>query len=403
MKRKILIIPSWYPTLDNKALGSFYREQALSLGDNFDLYVITISPRKTNFFSFFYFYLARKFFYYEIPQPPSGFGIIYWQIGTPAFLSYFIPFVRRWEKFNYKIMCRYSYLSLMNKIGELNWNPDFIHAQSVINGGIFAHYLSDKFKVPYLITEHQVFLMQYYNKYEQNMIYFAIRNAKCFMVVSEHQKRQILMNGIACNPLVLGNMVDDNHFTINKAKKDVFNILAVTYPHYIKDNDTLFNAIKSLVSNAVRDFKVLIVGGDVNNPGMIDKENPLYKQAESYGVSEYVEILNQVDREKMPEIYNKCDVLVSTSIAETFGIACCEAMMCGVPVIATANGGIDEMLTKQNGIKVPIGDHSAVAKAILQIKNKEILFNPEEVRSSVIGKFGKDAFRNKLMEIYKSV
>lgn len=403
MKKKILIIPSWYPTLDNKALGSFYREQALLLGEYFDFYVIAISPRKTNFFKFFYYYLARKFFYYQIPQPPSGFGIIYWQIDTPAFLSYFIPIVRRWEKYNYKIMCRYSYLSLTNKMGELNWNPDIIHAQSTVNGGIFAHYLSDKFKVPYLITEHQVFLMQFYNNYEQDMMRFAINNAKCFMVVSEHQKRQILMNGIACNPVVLGNMVDDGLFTINKAEKDVFNILVVTYPHYIKDNDTLFNAIKSLVSGQVSDFKVLIVGGDVNNPDLIDHENPLYKLAESHGVSEYVEILNQVDRDKMPEIYNKCDVLVSTSIAETFGIACCEALMCGVPVIATANGGIDEMLTKQNGIKVPIGDYGAVVRAILQIKNKDVAFNPEEIRNSVINKFGTTVFKNKIKDIYKNI
>jgi len=289
------------------------------------------------------------------------------------------------------------------KMGKLNWNPNFIHAQSVINGGIFAHYLSDKFKVTYFITEHQVFLMHFYSKYEQNMMRFAIKNAKCFMVVSEHQKRQILMNGISCNPVVLGNMVDDSIFTISKAKKDVFNILVVTYPHYIKDNETLYKAIRCLLSEQVKDFKVQIVGGDLNNTALTDKENPLYKEAENYGITEYVEILNHVEREKMPEIINTCDVLVSTSIAETFGIACCEAMMCGVPVISTANGGIDEMISEKNGIKIPIRDEKALAAAILQIKNKVITFNPDEIRNSVVEKFGRNAFKTKSSEIYDSV
>jgi glycosyltransferase involved in cell wall biosynthesis len=102
----------------------------------------------------------------------------------------------------------------------------------------------------------------------------------------------------------------------------------------------------------------------------------------------------------MPGYYNKSDVFVSTSIAETFGVAQCEAMMCGVPVIATANGGIDDMISEKNGIKIPIQDYKALAKAILQIKNKEVQFKPDEIRNSVIGKFGKDAFKNKLLEVY---
>jgi glycosyltransferase involved in cell wall biosynthesis len=208
------------------------------------------------------------------------------------------------------------------------------------------------------------------------------------------------MNGINCTPLVVGNCIDESVFFINKGEKDVFNILVVTYPSYIKDNETLFNAIKVLKLQGITDFKVLIIGGDFDNLYLTDKNNPLFKQAESFGILEYLEFLNYVNREEMPGYYNKSDVFVSTSIAETFGVAQCEAMMCGVPVIATANGGIDDMISEKNGIKIPIQDYKALAKAILQIKNKEVQFKPDEIRNSVIGKFGKDAFKNKLLEVY---
>ncbi|HQN17285.1 MAG TPA: glycosyltransferase, partial [Bacteroidales bacterium] len=300
-------------------------------------------------------------------------------------------------------MCKLSFISLSNELNKLSWSPDIIHAQATEDGGILANYLSEKLNVPYLITEHQLFLLQYYTNLKKYNISKAIEKAAKMIVVSEHQKRQILMTRIECDPVVLGNFVDDSLFTIGKTKKDVFNILVVTYPHYIKDNETLYKAIKRLLSEQIRDLKVRIVGGDLNSSALADKDNPLYKEAENYGITEYIEILNHVDREKMPEIINSCDVLVSTSIAETFGIACCEAMMCGVPVIATANGGIDEMISEKNGIKIPIRDEKALAAAIVQIKNKVITFNPDEIRNSVIDKFGRKAFKNKLSEIYDSV
>lgn len=297
-------------------------------------------------------------------------------------------------------MCKYSYLSLTKEIDKLNWKPNLIHAQSVEDGGILANYLSHKFEVPYIITEHQVFLLQKFSDFKIKLIFSSFVNAKKVLAVSEHQKRQILMNGINCTPLVVGNCIDESVFFINKGEKDVFNILVVTYPSYIKDNETLFNAIKVLKLQGITDFKVLIIGGDFDNLYLTDKNNPLFKQAESFGILEYLEFLNYVNREEMPGYYNKSDVFVSTSIAETFGVAQCEAMMCGVPVIATANGGIDDMISEKNGIKIPIQDYKALAKAILQIKNKEVQFKPDEIRNSVIGKFGKDAFKNKLLEVY---
>ncbi|MBS4062399.1 MAG: glycosyltransferase family 4 protein [Bacteroidetes bacterium] len=400
--KKILYIPSWYPTPENRMKGSFFREQAFLFND-FDIFVTTIVPLEVNIFKFSYNYLKKRFLYFDIQTPPKGYGIYYFQIEIPNIFKLFRPLANRIERINFKIMCKYSFFSLKNKLDDLNWRPDLIHAQSTVDGGIFAYYLSRKFNIPYIITEHQVFLLQNFSAFKIDLIHQAISKATSFLAVSEHQKRQILMNGISCFPKVVGNLVDDTLFNIDRQGNNIFTILVVTYPSYIKDNETLFKAVKILTTKNITNFKVQIIGGDFNNLQLKDKENPLYKEAEKADIIDYVEILNYIDRAKMPEFYNKADVFVSTSIAETFGVSQCEAMMCGVPVIATANGGIDDMISESNGIKIPIQNHQSLAQAIMQVKNREIQFDPQEVRNSVVYKFGKTAFKNNLTKIYTSI
>lgn len=401
--KKILYIPSWYPTPENKLIGSFFREQALLFDNDFDFFVFTTLPLEVNFIKFLYLYIKNKFQYFDIQQQPKGTGIYYYQIKNSFIFKVFKPLSWIIERVNYKVMCKSSLLALKSEINRLKWSPDLIHAQSTVDGGILAHFFSIKFDIPYIITEHQFFLLHYHKSYKIKKIFSAVTNADIFLAVSEHQKRHILINGIDCFPLVVGNFVDDLLFNVHKQKQNTFNILAVTYPSFIKDNETLFKTIKYLVLNNITNFKFQIIGGDFFNIHLRDKENPLYKQAESFDVIDYVEILNFVEREKMPDCYNKCDVFISTSIAETFGVSICEAMMCGVPVIATSNGAIDDMISEINGIKVSIQDYVSMANAIIQIKENKLRFDAQEIRKSVLDKFGTTAFKNKLMKFYDTV
>jgi glycosyltransferase involved in cell wall biosynthesis len=62
------------------------------------------------------------------------------------------------------------------------------------------------------------------------------------------------------------------------------------------------------------------------------------------------------------------DVYVHASRYETFGIAIAEAMACGTPVVATATGGIPEVVRDgADGLLVPGGDAAAMAAAIRRL------------------------------------
>jgi len=69
----------------------------------------------------------------------------------------------------------------------------------------------------------------------------------------------------------------------------------------------------------------------------------------------------------MPTIYQKYDYFVNTSRTEAQGVAMCEAMACGLPVIATNVGGTPEfVINGYNGLLTP-PKSSAIRNAILEI------------------------------------
>jgi glycosyltransferase involved in cell wall biosynthesis len=58
-------------------------------------------------------------------------------------------------------------------------------------------------------------------------------------------------------------------------------------------------------------------------------------------------------------------VAVVPSLYEPFGLVALEALACGVPVIASAVGGLKEIvLDGESGLLVPPGDVSALARAL---------------------------------------
>lgn len=68
----------------------------------------------------------------------------------------------------------------------------------------------------------------------------------------------------------------------------------------------------------------------------------------------------------------KLDVLVSASRSEAFGLAMAEALVCGVPVVATATEGARSLIEDGvNGLLVPVGDVRALAAAVSSLLGDE--------------------------------
>jgi glycosyltransferase involved in cell wall biosynthesis len=129
---------------------------------------------------------------------------------------------------------------------------------------------------------------------------------------------------------------------------------------------TLAQAIPRVV-RACPDVTFLFVGPDmpIGTTGGTHQQE-LIKQLARYHIEERVHFLPRQTRESLVSLYQTGAVCVVPSLYDNLPFACLEAMACGKPVIASAVGGLAEIVTSgQNGLLVMPGDPEALAEQLI--------------------------------------
>ena len=98
-------------------------------------------------------------------------------------------------------------------------------------------------------------------------------------------------------------------------------------------------------------------------------DGPLRDQLEKLAavlkVHERTKFLGQKGRDGVVRLLHDCEIFVLPSKSEPFGIVVIEALACKKPVVASAVGGIPEIIENgKNGLLVSPGDPIALANAI---------------------------------------
>jgi glycosyltransferase involved in cell wall biosynthesis/phosphoheptose isomerase len=112
--------------------------------------------------------------------------------------------------------------------------------------------------------------------------------------------------------------------------------------------------------------ELVVAGGPERSRLHRDPEaRRLTELAHETGVADRVELRGRLEREEVPRLLRSSDALVSAPWYEPFGITPLEAMACGVPVVATAVGGmIDTVVDGVTGVHVPPRDPERLAAGI---------------------------------------
>lgn len=120
---------------------------------------------------------------------------------------------------------------------------------------------------------------------------------------------------------------------------------------------------------ALPDTELVIAGGpDKCELGDDEHGRFLRAFAESMGVSEQVRLAGRVSRRQMPALLRSADAVVCAPWYEPFGIVALEAMACGVPVVASAVGGLtDTVVDGVTGALVPPRKPRALAETLHQL------------------------------------
>lgn len=120
-----------------------------------------------------------------------------------------------------------------------------------------------------------------------------------------------------------------------------------------------------------------------------------------------------LDRESLYELYHIADVGIVPSLFEPFGYVPLEMMMHGLPVVATATSGLNEVVDENCGAKVPLlvsADRVEIDTSLLAEKIIELLEHPAEARRAgeygrkrYLRNFSSASFGDKMMSFYQSL
>ncbi len=127
----------------------------------------------------------------------------------------------------------------------------------------------------------------------------------------------------------------------------------------------------------------------------------LEKQARDLGLADRVKFLGT--RRDMPLIYRALDVFVLPSRWEGLPLALLEAMAAGLPVVASAVGGVKGVIRDGvNGRLVPPGDPQALAAAVLELARRPRLRTEmgAAARNAVKKHYSREAMLDRLAALY---
>lgn len=105
--------------------------------------------------------------------------------------------------------------------------------------------------------------------------------------------------------------------------------------------------------------------------------------------------------QELVDLYSGSDVLINTTYADTFPTVNLEALACGTPVITYRTGGSPEAVDSKTGVVIEQGDVTALANAIMQMREKPL--SSVDCRKHAEEHFDKDKCFEKYVELYREL
>ena len=375
----VMFIPSWYHNKRNPVHGSFFKEQALALQDRGikitvaynEIWPLTLAFKVKEKIGVNYnIEEGLKTYRYKnynfLPKNPMMFKI----------------FNKRLEKL---------YKEIIKKEGKI----DIIHCQSSLWAEISANYISKKYNIPLIITEHSSIEKAVYIKESyKHLIKKSYVEADKLIAVGNGLKKEISKFSGRKNIEVIHNLIPVENFHIKKAENKDFTFFSLAFLEGEKGMDILIKAFSKYFKETA---SKLIIGGDGS------QKEYLIKLCEDLGITNQVDFIGALSREEVSEYMSSCDSFVLASKYETFGVVYIEALASGKPIIGTYNGGADDIINKDNGLIVKVDEIEELGRAMKYVKDNIVLYDANKIRSECITKFSKKKITDEILEVYNSV
>lgn len=277
-------------------------------------------------------------------------------------------------------------ISVISKIRDfINQSGcDLVHCHGA-RANYIALFIMKKLKVPVITTLHSDYKLDFAGNFRKNLVYtpinaFALRRFKHILTVTNAFKNMLIKRGFKSERLhVIYNGIDFNQRLNFCTKPEFFERMHIPYSpdkkyvgiaarlFAVKGVNVFLEAAKETVKKS-KDIDFIVVGdGELM---------PEYKKfVADNALSDRVFLAGQItDEDMMTSFYNAIDINMLTSYSESFPYALLEGARMHKATIATAVGGIPEMIeNEKTGILVKSGDSAKISKEILRLCSDKTL------------------------------
>ena len=322
-----------YPTPESPVAGVFVKEHARAAAEHADIAVVHLDRGGGT----------------TAPHPVAGEEFPTWRVGYP---SRPVPV----SVAAHLAGARRAYRAVVRS----GFEPDLIHAHFFL-AGLPAVLIARRSEKPAVITEQwSIFLpsdpMQLTRTLRRSARY-AFEHADLVLPASEALRRGIEAQGIEASFRVVPNVVDTSLFHEGaRGESDSPRLLAVGLLYEAKGYEFLIEAV-SLLAAQGRAFHLDVIGDGPNRAA--------YEElAASLDVTGRITFHGLKSKEEVASAMRSADLFVLTSRYDNNPCVLIEAMATGLPVVATAVGGIPEMVDSRSGRLATPNDPDAIAAEI---------------------------------------
>jgi glycosyltransferase involved in cell wall biosynthesis len=373
---RVLIVTSWYPNKNHPVYGTFVREQARALS-RYGVEVILYYP-----------------FDDELPTRTSC-------VQKEEGLRTYRANHRLGEGALGRLAGGVLAGQELKKLIKME-QPDLLHVHVGFPAGIIADFATMGMNLPYVITEHMSYLREYTDhRLYRGLLKHAYEKAARVLPVSPYLAEQFKPLNWQLNLQPMPNIVDISRFPlVREHKNQVKGILFVggMDAREIKGLQYLLPAFAQVLSELPEGQrpKLHLVGDGV-------KRADYERFVGELGITENCIFHGMVSPEDMPKYYQSCEILVVSSLKETFGVVLIEAIASGLPVLATACGGPNDIVTKEVGLLVEPGSTQALAKGLHKLITDYSMYSPEKIREYAVKYYSPEVIIKQLKDVYKEV
>ena len=342
---KIMVIPTGYPSDDNRATMLFVYEQAKALanaGNEVSILHVQRQPSR----------MLLKKVDTRIQVLDDGFATRYFT-RLKTFAMHTFP---RLLRHNFEKKMRQLFLYARER-GE---QPDVIYAHFSCWAGCAAIKIGQEFHIPVVTMEHY---SEFISGKKMDAAYTqglkeTLAASDRMLCVSDRLKTAIgSITGMDRPIRVIPNMVDE-HFVYHVPQQhDGFRFCTLGH---LKPRKRIAFLVEAFCKAFSADENVsLWIGGDGAERDRIEKV------IADHGREKQIHMQGRLSREQSVKLFTDSDCFVLPSAGETFGLVYREAMGIGRPVITTDHGGWDaDNWSDEFGIRIPVDDMDQLIRAM---------------------------------------